>query len=247
MRLTTIGAALLVAGCAGTQTADNTQPVKRACGGVECFYEREVRDFEVINHTTLVVYVGPQRCPYQVELYGTFCDMAFAAELYFDSPTEPGRNSSPGQPKDTVIPANPARPGSNTPIDPRSPESRLSDLRICGNDITIGVSGGDFTSNPTNAQTQNNPIDNNQPSIARHNAQQSDCQIQSVSSLTDDKLIELYVRKGVVPPPPPVGSGQIQVGAQSAQQTGGAGNGAGAQQGEAQPATSGSQLSDASR
>ena len=89
MRLTTIGAALVVAGCAGTQTADSTQAVKRACGGTSCFYEREVRDFEVVNHTTLIVYVGAQRCPYQVELTGTFCDMDFAGELYFDSPSEP--------------------------------------------------------------------------------------------------------------------------------------------------------------
>ena len=67
MRLTTIGAALVVAGCAGTQTADTTQAAKRACGGISCFYEREVRDFEVVDHTTLIVYVGAQRCPYQVE------------------------------------------------------------------------------------------------------------------------------------------------------------------------------------
>jgi Family of unknown function (DUF6491) len=198
MRLTTIGAALLVAGCASTPTADNTQPAKRACGGVECFYEREVRDFEVINHTTLIVYVGAQRCPYQVELHGTFCDLAFAPEIYFSSPGESARHSG----GDDVIPLAGDTSGAR----------HLNDLRICSNDISIGVSGGVFTNNQSNDQGKD--VRGGQP---------SDCQIQSVSSLTDDKLIELYVRKGVVAPPPPVGSGQIQVGASTQQ------NGAGAQ------------------
>ena len=35
--------------------------------------------------------------------------------------------------------------------------------------------------------------------------------------------MELYVRKGVVPPPPPMGSGKIQVGAQTTPSPGGAG------------------------
>jgi hypothetical protein len=206
MRLTTIGAALVVAGCAGTQTADTTQAAKRACGGMSCFYEREVRDFEVINHTTLIVYVGAERCPYQVELYGTFCDMEFAPELYFTSATQSVNTGGASRAADAIIPASPTSP----PINPRSPAHNLSDLRICANDISVSVSGGSFTSDPSNQ------------------SHKADCQIQSVASLTDDKLMELYVRKGVVPPPPPMGSGQIQVGAQTTPQPGGGGSGAGA-------------------
>jgi hypothetical protein len=216
MRLTTIGAALVVAGCAGTQTADTTQAAKRACGGLSCFYEREVRDFEVVNHTTLIVYVGAQRCPYQVELTGTFCDMEFASELYFNSPSEPGHDTSPTTANDAVVAARPGSP----PYDPRLPQSHLSDLRICANDISIGVSGGSFTNDPGNNQVR-----------TVRGAQRSDCQISSVASLTDDKLIELYVRKGVVPPPPPMGSGQIQVGAQTTPAPGGGAGGAGTPQG----------------
>ena len=214
MRLTTIGAALMVAGCAGTQTADSTQAVKRACGGISCFYEREVRDFEVVNHTTLIVYVGAQRCPYQVELTGTFCDMDFAGELYFDSPSEPGHNTSPTSANDAVGAATVTQP----PLDPRSPQSHLSDLRICANDISIGVSGGSFTNDPGNNQVR-----------TVRGGQRSDCQISSVASLTDDKLMELYVRKGVVPPPPPMGSDR-QVGAQTTPPPGGEAGGAGAPQ-----------------
>lgn len=232
MRFTTIGAALVVAGCAGTQTADTTQALKRACGGISCFYEREVRDFEVVNHTTLIVYVGAERCPYQVELSGTFCDLEFASELYFNSPSEPGHSTAPGAANDAVIGATPTQP----PYDPRSPQTHLSDLRICSNDISIGVSGGSFTNDPGNNQVR-----------TVRGQQRSDCQISSVASLTDDKLIELYVRKGVVPPPPPMGSGKIQVGTQTP--AGGvAGSGAPAAQGApAQSSPPGSPLRDASR
>jgi hypothetical protein len=226
MRLTTIGAALVVAGCAGTQTADTTQAAKRACGGISCFYEREIRDFEVINHTTLIVYVGAERCPYQVELFGTFCDMEFAPELYFTSATQAQNTGGASRAADAIVPASPTTP----PLDPRSPAHTLTDLRICSNDISIGVSGGSFTNDPSNQ------------------SRRPDCQIQSVASLTDDKLIELYVRKGVVAPPPPVGSGQIQVGAQSTPTPGGSSGGAGSR---AAPSNSGpvtsSQTNDAPR
>lgn len=185
MRLTIIGGVLVAAGCASTQTADNTQAVNRVCGVDDCFYERDVRDFEVIEHTTLVVYVGAQRCPYQIELRGTFCDLEFAPEVYFNSPSEPlpdsDRNSFGG-----------------------TSTARLHDLRICKNDINIGVSGGVITENPTSVQPP-----------GRFGNRRSDCQISSVESLTDDKLVELYVRRGGVAPPPPMGSGQIQVGEQN--------------------------------
>ena len=224
MRLTTIGAALVVAGCAGTQTADTTQAAKRACGGISCFYEREVRDFEVVNHTTLIVYVGAERCPYQIELRGTFCDMQFATEVYFNSSAE--RHSvSPASANDVLAPA----PGSPQ-YEVGSSSSHLSDLKICGNDISIGVSGGAFTRDPANSQSRT-----------------SDCQISSVASLTDDKLMELYVRAGVVPPPPPMGAGQILVGAQSASSAGGVavGGGTGAGAGAPPPPPQGNSPQDA--
>jgi hypothetical protein len=225
MRLTTIGAALVVAGCAGTQTADTTQAAKRACGGTSCFYEREVRDFEVINHTTLVVFVGAERCPYQVELFGTFCDMEFAPELYFTSATQVPNSGGASRAADAIIPASP----TTAPIDPRSPQRNLSDLRICANDISIGVSGGSFTNDPSNQ------------------SRRPDCQIQSVAPLTDDKLMELYVRKGVVAPPPPMGSGKIQVGASTTSPGGSGGVGAGTSGNSGQAAAPASKLNDAAR
>jgi hypothetical protein len=185
MRLAILSGVLLAAGCAGAPTKDNTQAVNRVCGLDPCFFERDVRDFEVVDHTTLIVFVGAERCPYQIELHGTFCDLQYAPQIYFNGPSE-------------VFPDN------DRNIAAGSSSSRLNALRICRNDINIGVSGGVLTDNPTTDQ---------QPA-GGFRGQHSDCQISSVESLTDDELVELYVRRNVVPPPPPLGSGQIQVGEQ---------------------------------
>ena len=189
MRPMVIGAVVLTAGCAGSPTADNSGPLDRACDSDDCFYEREVRDFEVVNGTTLVVFVGNQRCPFQIELRGTFCDLSFAPDIYFDNPSEINRDSD----TDPFV---------------GSPSSRLHDLRVCSNDINVGVSGGVFTENSTNTQ----PPD-------RFGQERTDCHISSVTSLTDDELVELYVGRGVVAPLPPMGTGDIEVGEQEEQGT----------------------------
>jgi hypothetical protein len=162
--------------------ADTTQPVERACSVDDCFTEREVRDFEVVDQTTLIVYVGSQRCAFRVELRGTFCDLTFAPEIYFRSPSDFMREED---------------------FFGGSRSGRLGDLRVCSNDIGISVDGGVFTENPQSSQ----PPD-------RFGNRRSECQIQSVASVTDDELLQLYVDRGVVPPPPPMGSGEIEVGEQ---------------------------------
>jgi hypothetical protein len=163
---------------------DTTQPVERACSVQDCFLERDVRDFEIIDQTTLIVYVGSQRCAFQIELRGTFCDLTFAPDIYFRSPNDFERNDE----RDIFT-------GSSS--------SRLGDLRVCSNDIGISVDGGVFTENPQS----NQPPD-------RFGNRRSECQISRVASVTDDELVQLYVDHGVTAPPPPMGSGQIEVGEQ---------------------------------
>ena len=163
MRLVAVSSALLVAGCAGSPT-DTSQPVDRACNVSDCFLQREVRDFEVVGDTTLIVYVGGQRCAFRVELDGTFCDMTFAPDVFF-----------------------------------RAPLGRPESERICTYDRQIGVDGGVFTENFPEAQPD------------RFGAARSQCRIMSVESITDDELVELYVERGVVAPPPPIGPGEISV------------------------------------
>jgi hypothetical protein len=164
--------------------ADTTQPLERVCNVQDCFLEREIRDFEVVDHTTLIVYVGSQRCAFQIELRGTFCDLTFAPEIFFRSPNDFERSD-------------------DRDIFSASPSSRLGDLRVCSNDIGISVDGGVFTENTTSTQ----PPD-------RYGNRRSECQISSVDAVTDDEIVQLYVDHGVAPPPPPMGSGEIEVGEQ---------------------------------
>ncbi|HEX6999060.1 MAG TPA: hypothetical protein VF322_13035 [Gammaproteobacteria bacterium] len=160
---------MLLAACAGTPAPEDTgQALDRACSVSECFYERDVRDFEVINDTTLIVYVGGQRCPFRVELEGTFCDMSMAPELFF----------------------RPASRGVDL-------EANYGSNRICAYD-RVDVDGGPFT------ETFDQPTD-------AFGVRRSQCRVRDVVSLTDDELVELYVARGVVAPPPPIGPGRIEV------------------------------------
>lgn len=69
---------------AAAQRGDReTGAVDRACDVDDCFREADVRDFEVIDRTHLIVYVGSQRCAFRIELLGALCDLSFAPELYF--------------------------------------------------------------------------------------------------------------------------------------------------------------------
>jgi hypothetical protein len=184
MRQLLVGA-LVVAGCAGTPT-DPSQPLERACSEATCFFERDIRDFEVVDQQTLVVYVGSQRCPFKIDLTGTFCDMTFAPELYFRSPGQVEREES--------------RDVFGEPIGRPS-----SDIRICAGDLQLSVDGGTFTEN--RSDVLNVPTD-------RFGNARGQCQVLDIEPMTDDELVELYVAHGLTAPPPPMGSGEIEVGEQ---------------------------------
>ena len=77
------------------------------------------------------------------------------------------------------------------------------DLRICANDLSVQVHGGQFTESPTT----NPPPD-------RFGNPRTECRISTIESITDDQLVELYVARRVIPPLPPMGPGEIEVGEQ---------------------------------
>jgi hypothetical protein len=77
------------------------------------------------------------------------------------------------------------------------------DLRICTNDLSVQVTGGRFTESLSST-----------PTTDRFGNVRLDCRISSVTSITDDQLVEFYVGRGVVPPLPPMGTGEIEVGEQ---------------------------------
>jgi hypothetical protein len=202
MRLSLISLALLVGTCSafGQRNKDDTAAVNRACSVKECFSEAEVRDFEVIDRTHLIVYVGSQRCAFHVELRGTLCDLTFAPELFFIKTNEVPdgrmpRGSEPASDRAQVDPFD--------PIESARRERR--DLRICSNDLTVMVHGGRFS------ETSAGPVLRDRFGEPRIN---TDCRVSSVVSVTDDQLVEFYVGRGVIPPVPPMGTGEIEVGEQ---------------------------------
>src|SRR5688500_2020989 len=142
MKLRVIALALLLATYAAHGQRNNrndTEAVGRACSVEDCFLEAQIRDFEVIDETHVIVYVGAQRCAFHVEVRGALCDLSFAPELYFRRTTEVPMITAqiPGDPLNRGASTTP-RVGGTSDFDPFELQAReRRDLRICDNDLSI--------------------------------------------------------------------------------------------------------------
>jgi hypothetical protein len=205
MRLRVISVALVLATCSayGQRNGRNdTEAVSRACTVTECFLEAQVRDFEVIDRTHLIVYVGAQRCAFHVELRGALCDLSFAPELYFRATNEvPMIYNDRGDGASSTTPRTGTRSEDFDAFELQTRERR--DLRVCNNDLSIQVHGGRWTESQASGLGTD-----------RFGNPRTDCRIASVTSVTDDQLLEFYVGRGVLAPVPPMGTGEIEVGEQ---------------------------------
>jgi hypothetical protein len=213
MKLGVAGSVLFLA-CSLTRFAGDADAGERACNVKDCFFARDVRSFDVIDKSTVIVYVGSQRCAFKVELRGTFCDLTYAPELVFTDP------------KDVPLGEQNPRTARNTPGAQNTSFAELDDgnlpgqrrgrasLKVCDNNLGLNVSGGAFTNS-----TLANPLDPlSDPSVRRDRYGRpviADCQVSSVASITDDQVVEVFVAHRVTPPLPPMGSGEIQVGKQT--------------------------------
>jgi hypothetical protein len=212
MRLRVISAAVTLAlatsAANGQRSGKNeSEAVSRACSVEECFLENQVRDFEVIDETHLIVYVGSQRCAFHVELRGALCDLSFAPELYFRRTNEVPMivAQRPSDGRDVGSPTTPRVGGRSTDFDAFELETReRRDLRICHNDLSIQVHGGRWTESQASGGLATDRFGN----------PRTDCRVSSVTSVTDDQLLEFYVGRGVIAPVPPMGTGEIEVGEQ---------------------------------
>jgi len=163
----------------------------RTCNVKDCFSARDVRNFDVIDKSTLIVYIGPQHCAFRVELRGTFCDLTYAPELVFSDPKDLPLGDESGifaQAEDSSLP---------------SQRRGRASLKVCDNNLGLQVTGGAFTESATAldpAATRD-----------RFGRAKADCQVSSVASITDDQVVEIYVAHRIAPPLPPMGSGEIQV------------------------------------
>jgi hypothetical protein len=84
MRLLTLYLVLAVAGCATSATNSGQAPVRAACDQrTNCFNQRTVRAFQVLDDTTMIVFVGAERCPFRLKVDGFFCSLRSSAFLSF--------------------------------------------------------------------------------------------------------------------------------------------------------------------
>ena len=135
----------LLAGCA----ANPGQVVSPRCDLFDnCFDRDRVRSFDFLDRDTVVVEVGPYRCPFLVEVDGIDCQLAFSGRLMFYD----------------------------------------DDRRICALDGAVLI---------TDAFSPVFP--------------QDVCRVRDVRAISEDELLERYVSSGRIPPPPPTGSGELQV------------------------------------
>ncbi len=73
-----------IAGCAATPR-DPNRPIEPACDQSEnCFYERNIRSFRVLDRRTVIVLVGSNQCPFKLEVDGFFCDLSVSSFLAFN-------------------------------------------------------------------------------------------------------------------------------------------------------------------
>jgi hypothetical protein len=162
---------------------DDNEPADR-CESTDCFNQLRIRNFEVIDETTLIVFVGQQECPCLVELTGTFCDVTYLPgfDIVF-RPTDRRMAREPGL-------------GARNLGGFRAP-GNTSYSRVCSNDLHMGLEEGPFST----AGGAPQEIDD-QSGLS--------CRIRNITSLTDDERLEIYVDNRFVQPPPPFGVGRVE-------------------------------------
>jgi hypothetical protein len=213
MKLGTAVSALLLA-CGLAAPSADTPAGERSCSVKDCFFARDVRDFKVVDRTTVIVYVGAQHCAFRIELRGTFCDLTYAPELVFTDPKDlPLGEQDPRLQHQLAGSGNIAFSEGGDSSLPSQRRGRAT-LKVCDNNLGLQVTGGAFTNS-----TVTNPLDPLSDPTTRVDrfgrAMTADCQVSSVSSITDDQVLEIFVAHRVTPPPPPMGSGELQIGKQS--------------------------------
>jgi hypothetical protein len=155
-----------------------------SCLDTKCFYDRQIRDFTVIDATTVLVYIGSDRCPYLIRVNGSYCDMEFIPDIEFYSTIERRRDVEVRNRRD-IRQRGFIRAGE---------DGFATNDRICPNNAfrfaleTFGFGRFDEREVPVGVAA---------------------CSVNSVEKVTDDDLIELYAEEGIAPPPPPIGNGAI--------------------------------------
>ncbi|HEY5622803.1 MAG TPA: DUF6491 family protein, partial [Gammaproteobacteria bacterium] len=77
-------AAIFAGGCASTGGDTGVEPLRAACNlTTNCFNQRNIRAYQPLDDNSVVVFVGPRRCPFLVTMDGFFCDARGGATIAF--------------------------------------------------------------------------------------------------------------------------------------------------------------------
>jgi hypothetical protein len=196
-------AVAVVAGCAASPPTADNGPLAR-CSVTDCLNVSAIRDYDIVDGTTAVVYVGPRRCPFVVSLDGFNCRASVAPALRFLEISLGGQRAEEAR-------GRVCGPGGNLYV-----YTGLLDPGFLSQDgfprTRPGRGEGYDDAFPSLG------IDSPLPGLARGAFDPRDprtsgdlCRVQDIRSITDDQLLELLVDRRVVPPPPPIGSGRIEV------------------------------------
>lgn len=196
MRLSSMLSLSALLACTTAAPQEDSDELVERCSVGSCFNRLQVRNFELLDKTSLLIFVGSQDCPFLIEFTGPFCDLTFL-------------------------------PGYDIPwafsSATRGNAGRIMNTRICRNDMNIGIADRTFTT-----------AGGGQDAIRRGTLP---CTIRNVRSLTDDEVLEAYVENHIAAPPPPFGTGQIQVDEDAEQEEGAEEGGEASPEAEAPAAT----------
>lgn len=155
----------------------------------DCFQERQIRDFEIIDRDTLIVYVGRNRCPYKIEVDQLYCNVTFLPEVeFFDRRVDHiesvmrGRGQSNNEVIDNL----------NNGITVGGGDRGTGSRRVCTNSTSLALRTQGFAGSEVGPPP-------GEPA----------CRIRSINTMTDDQLLELFVDEDLTLPPPPIGIGDI--------------------------------------
>ncbi len=181
---------LAMAGCASGQLGTDAGTAA-PCETTDCFSQRDVRDFEVVDGDTVVVYVGPQRCPFVVELQAVTCELSFTPAIaFFQTAVGSAGRLTPVASNRvcTTTRGLVLYTGIMSPFIGQQEIGRASPIRRPG-----GLSSpGPFE--------ESYPVDPFSRDV---------CRVTDIRSITDDQLVELLAE--VNAPPPPIGDGRLEM------------------------------------
>ena len=61
--------------CGSALLTQPAQAQSNRCLTSECFREGQIRDFDVIDRGTVVVFVGPERCAFKIKVDDLSCNL----------------------------------------------------------------------------------------------------------------------------------------------------------------------------